>query len=177
MPNLPRYRIHQRPTFLALTAVVVSLLLSGCEAPALPSPTNTVLDELFSSSDDQRALSECLQERGWEAEYMEGGAVEVSVQETQEIEYEADVAACLDEIGVGPNGPLTSEHYDAAYAWYSEITECLHRAGYSVPPTPTRETFESTIETDPWIPWEQLNGDELQRAIEACPVIVYAQDR
>lgn len=146
---------------------VLSLGLAGCTST---SPSTVDVSSLFS---DARALHEvtgCLRDRGWSAELFDG-AIQVEVSEDQASAYESDNLECWQEAGIDPDSGVTDEQFETTYAWYSEIADCLKGAGWSVDTRPSIETFRSTYETEPWIPWSQVPEVDLHRALGVCPVM------
>lgn len=115
-------------------------------------------------------IAECLTDRGWTVR-LEEGAIQADVPREQSAAYQADNLQCLREVGFDPDAELTEEEYRAVYAWHEEIAQCLEGAGWSTPEQPSFEVFRETYDTDPWIPWSEVEGKDLERATEACPVL------
>jgi hypothetical protein len=142
--------------------------MSGCATPGPDTPST--LRDLFGSDDVTAAQADCLTERGWGVEVRDG-AIVMEVPASQQSAYERDAASCAETTGYGRGEPLTAKNFDDVYAWYSEIAKCLDDAGFEVPPKPSRDVFEESYETDPWIPWDLATQQDPQRALALCPVI------
>lgn len=151
---------------VAVAATV--LLLAGCTAAAPADPTG--IDDLRTSEEDLGLLADCLRDRGWDAE-LEYGAITVEVPPEQKTVYEADNLECLEEVGIDTGASLSESDYESIYAWHVEIAECLAGAGLPTPDVPSYEVFRSTYDTDPWIPWSQVEGPDYGRAVDACPML------
>lgn len=150
----------------AIIATSTVLLLVGCSPAGEPG----VLDGTRTTDADMSAIADCLRDRGWDAVVIDG-AVSVAVTEERADDYEEDVAECYQEIGVDTDSGLTPEQLVAVFDWYREIARCLEGAGWDVPEQPSLEVFHATYDSDPWIPWEFVEGKDLGRARELCPVI------
>ena len=159
----------KRPRLILISAVTAALLLSGCTSNA-PEATSEEIDALFSSKEQQKEIAGCLNEAGWDSTFdNDSGSFTTSVPEEQEDQYEADYETCAEEAGVDFSGTLTEKQFAAAYSWYEMIGECLNDHGYSVPTQPSFETFKSTYETDPWLPWIEVPAEQMNKAREDCP--------
>ncbi len=153
----------------SLGLVAGALVLSSC-APSPSSYDRQVLDELRTDAEDMAFIATCLSDLGWDARLV-NGAIEVEVPDEQAQQYESDSLDCLRETGIDPDAPLTEKQYRAAYGWSKELAECLEGAGWPVPPTPSFEVFRDTYDEDPWLPWSFVEGKDLGRAGELCPIL------
>jgi hypothetical protein len=150
------------PWFVAL------VLMTGCTQASTTTPSG--IDGLISDEDDLRAVAQCLSDRGWEAELIDG-AIGVDVPADQAEAYERDSLECWSEAGVDTSGTLSEADYQAIYDWYSTIAECLRGAGWGTPERPSYEVFRSTYDSSPWIPWSEVPPTDIGRASDACPVM------
>lgn len=164
-----RARRGMRGGATALLVLAAGLLLTACSTP-VPSYDSEVLDGLRTDPDDMAAIATCLDQRGWDASLVEG-AIEIDVPTAQQEQYEKDSADCLREVGIDPDAPLTEEQFRAVYDWSLVVARCLEGAGFAVPDAPSFEVFRSTYDSDPWIPWSLVEGPDLGRAGNACPVL------
>ena len=78
-------------------------------------------------------MSDCLVERGWDAEPDPAGGVAAEYQTTETSAFEADYLVCQDEIGFGDPVILSERQWAALYADYSHAIECLQENGVDVP--------------------------------------------
>ena len=165
--------MHTRQSISFLVSLLcVAGALSGCASATHGGGDSEQLADLFSSKDDQRAIAGCLGDKGWDAEFnSEDGTISTRVTPDQDSAYERDMEACLHEVGIDADGELSTTEYDLAFQWYSDIGTCLSDAGWEVPPQPTRQTFESTYDSKPWIPWALVPGDQMHDARDACPML------
>lgn len=155
---------------LTAVAAVGLLMLTACSSTdAGESPE---LSDLFATDDQQREVAECMRDRGWNAEFdEETGAIVTSVDDSQRSVYDTDTAECSEIAGINIEGGLTAEQFPVVFDWYREIGGCLEDAGWSVPDEPTFQTFQSTYDSNPWIPWAEVPGNEMNEAREACPIL------
>lgn len=159
----------RRRRFLVLLPVVV-LALAGC-SPTPPAPSSSGVDSLFAGPDVASERAACLAERGWDVR-LEGTAIVGNVPPEQMTAYQADDLECLEAAGIDPDAPLSAEQYELIYDWYVEIEDCLDGAGFPVPERPSREAFEETYDSEPWIPWSAVPDLDAQRAGELCPIML-----
>ncbi|WP_230671708.1 hypothetical protein [Rathayibacter sp. Leaf248] len=152
-----------------MAALGVSIGLAGC-APALSTKAPDV-GILFGSAEVNEAKASCLKERGWTIDLQDDGTIFADFPEEQVEAYQADSTACLKEAGIDPDAPMTQDQYRAAFAWYEEIASCLLDAGWSVPDKPSYEVFKTSYDTDPWIPWSEVPGEQIMDAHSTCPVM------
>jgi len=146
--------------------VGLAVLLSGC-AVQQQSQTPS-LDDLFSSDEDRASEASCLRDRGWDVTEKDG-AIVIEIPESQKDAYQRDSQECQEATGFDADKELTDSNYDDIYEWYSSIGECLDGAGFDVPTRPSREVFQETYNTEPWIPWDGVSLGEMDRAKELCP--------
>ncbi|WP_141931132.1 hypothetical protein [Microbacterium sp. SLBN-146] len=154
----------------AATIVVATLTFaaSGC---ALSEGSQTEgIDELFWSEAAADARAECLRDRGWDVT-QEDEAIIAEVSPDREALYQRDGVACIAQVGRDPDAELTAPEMDNVFSWYMEIADCLEARGYSVPTRPTEQAFLDMYDTDPWIPWIELDGLQLSRAEAQCPAL------
>lgn len=165
----------KRSVLVLVSVVAASLFLSGCTQDA-PDATSEQIDSLFSSKEQQEEVAACLNEAGWDSKFDDDtGSFTTSVPEEQADKYDADYEVCAEEAGINMSGTLDEEQYAAAYTWYEMIGTCLDDHGYSVPTKPSYETFKSTYETDPWIPWIEVPAEQMNKARDDCPELARPQ--
>lgn len=160
------------------TAVCLLALLgltSGCASPEAKVedqlPPGAASNKFATPLDLARARAECMQSKGWDSKLNEDdGTVATSVPVGMNEKFDQDDAACFVELGVDPNRSLTSKEFDTLYDQYTVGAECLKSAGFSSPEPPSRQVFEDTYDSSPWIPWTSRPSDEIPKAMEACPM-------
>lgn len=160
-------------------AVVGSVVLAAsglcaCAGGQPPDLSGGPLEGLVSSRAERKAIADCLTDHGWPVQYQDGQIL-VQIDPAQDEAYDRDTAACTDEFGIDLDGQLGPEGWDRAYEWSSELAECLVEHGWQVPERPTRQAFESTYDTEPWLPWSLVPNGELHAAGEQCPSLYPAQ--
>lgn len=156
---------------VAAIALIGLSLVAGCSSSS-EDEAKVQLSDLFASTDQQRSVAECLRDRGWESEYdADQSVILTEITEEQTAQYEMDTSECYELSGFSPDGTMGEDQYRVTFDWYSEIAECLESEGYRVPDQPTFQTFMSTYDTEPWIPWIDVQGENLGQARKACPVL------
>lgn len=156
-----------------MAALVLGSLAACTAAPPKSGPS---IDDLFASKDQQRAVADCMREKGWQVEFDERtGAIITQVTDAQNSVYEADTAECDAAAGIDFSQPPNDEELTLIYDWYSRIATCLEGGGWEVPPRPSFETFADTYETDPWIPWIEIPGPESADSRKHCPELARPQ--
>lgn len=158
---------------LALLPVLLSIGVGACASPeADPDPTATSAAERFNTPLElARARTECLQEKGWDSELDEETAqIYTPVPDGDDRAFDEDDAACFEELGVDPDRDLTSSEFDTLYEQYIDGMDCLTDAGYDVSEPPSRQVFEETYDSDAWVPWTEVGDDEIDAALERCPM-------
>jgi len=118
------------------------------------------------------ARVDCLEGKGWIVEVdEEAGQFRVTtVDDEEQLSLERDDAACYEEIGYDPNRTLTGDEFDLLYEQYQDGATCLSELGFAISEPPSRQVFSEGYYTDPWLPWEQVDGADFEAAIEACPM-------
>ena len=157
--------------------VVAALVLGSLAAcTAAPPKSGPSIDDLFASKDQQRAVADCMREKGWQVEFDERtGAIITQVTDAQNSVYEADTAECDKAAGIDFSEPLDDEDLRLIYDWYSGIANCLESGGWDVPRRPSFETFADSYDDDPWIPWIDVPGPESADSREHCPELARPQ--
>lgn len=154
--------------------LLTGFVLCGCARGEPPESKGSQLEGMVSSRAERKAIADCLTDLGWPVLYQDGQIV-VQIDPAQDEAYDRDTAACTAEFGIDLDGELGPAEWDRAYAWSSELADCLSGHGWRVPEKPSRQAFESTYESDPWLPWSLVPAADLHAAGEQCPTLFPAQ--
>lgn len=162
------------------TAVVLAaaLTLCGCAGsdatdsaePSVPAPSPVT------ERAQMQAMTACMQERGWDAEFdpIDNGMVVRGVPDEQREQSMADNDECGAEVGLRTTGPPLSEaQLSELYAHQLATADCLRGLGLTVPPAPSEEVFIATYgSSDGWYPYEATSGSSRSESLEynaKCP--------
>lgn len=159
-------RKHASSTLIALTL----LLLVGCSSePGDTSPTN-----VNTSADAAEIVSQCLQDKGWNAEAGDDGGVGVAVPKEQAEKYELDEAECWATVETPTFDDLSSADRSDFYDRLVALRGCLLDFGLTLPPPPS---FQAWVDMEgAWSPYIDIDPTVMQDSYEeieaACPQLV-----
>ncbi|KRC62690.1 hypothetical protein ASE14_02375 [Agromyces sp. Root81] len=155
----------------AAVTALFCLLLAGCSTAAPeanePDAPTTEVSEI-----DQ--LAECVREAGFDVTVFPPDGMSVDAPPEQQSEVAAVQEACRQSLGVFQFEELTDADYDTLYELTLENAKCLTELGYDIPPAPSRQVFQDTYDSDPWLPYSspelaELGPKEFAKAEEKCP--------
>ena len=163
-------RVSRAPALIASVALTC-LLLAGCSTTGSDSGDSAVpVDEV--SEIDQ--LAGCVREAGFDVTVFPPDGMSVDAPPEQQSEVAAIQDECRESLGVFQFEELTDADYDTLYEASLENARCLTDLGYDIPPAPSRQAFQDTYESDPWLPYSSpglaaLGPEEFAKAEEECP--------
>lgn len=158
------------PRFIRVTVCVIALLSlpTGCagsgENP--PPPEESQVSE--EAARDQ-ARAQCLREKGFDVELLEGGGVGMGLPREQVDAFQAANDECDEALGFQTR-PLGEDELRELYASYMNSAQCLREKGYEIGQAPSLQEFIDGFATSPWTPWLDLPAEQVITAIDECPM-------
>lgn len=127
--------------------------------PELARPSVEIV-RLVSLEDWAPTMAECLSAAGFaDVSAGEDGSLEWgSVPQAQASAFELARYTCSAQFPQDPKflRPLTGEQLGRLYDYYTgDLTACLTELGYEVPAPPSRQEFQDTYATSPWLPFSE----------------------
>lgn len=127
--------------------------------PELARPSVEII-RLVSLEDWGPTMAECLTAAGFaDVSSGEDGSLEWgSVPQAQMSAFELARYTCSAQFPQDPKflRPLTGEQLGRLYDYYAgDLTECLTELGYEVSAPPSRQEFQDTYATSPWLPFTE----------------------
>lgn len=175
----------------ATCAVLLAVVwLSGCAAsphggtapsgsPSPPASSPQAKRFEGTANDYAVALAACMTNKNWPAttgspDDQEGGSsiTYEYIPDDQQSAFDADQAACVDELGIWDDGLNTEAGLRSKYDWYVGQGRCLAAAGYPIPDPPSfataKDAYASTGVFD-MDPMKYVPADSYGKALAACP--------
>ncbi|MCP1412900.1 hypothetical protein [Paenarthrobacter sp. A20] len=165
------HSFSRMPIFMVGVLVLLSGGVAGCDSSTQANELKPAMERFPTPLDLATARASCLQGKGWDSKVLEEDAtIATTVTEVQQRKFEEDDAACFAELGVDPNREPTTAEYDVLYSQYVEGKRCLEEAKHFISSPPSRQVFQETYLTDPWIPWTEVPALDRDLAMKECPM-------
>lgn len=153
-----------------LLLLAVTCSLTSCASAPEPEPTVESVDsELMPVSNVNKAMIDCMQEKGWDPQLDWGGALDYgNVPQSQATVLEADSTECIANTGWGDLTRLTADQISILYEREVDTYKCLVGIGESPGEPPTRQSYIDSFGTG-----EQYHAirevPAQEEVIQACP--------
>ena len=145
--------------------------------PDMDRPEVAII-RLTSYEEWAEVMAQCLNEHGFEVtETGDGGYSTEALSRVQQAAFEIARYVCTAQYPLDPKyrRAPNDQQMNALYDYYvGELTECVTNLGYEVSPSPSRQEFLDTYDTDPWLPFDDAvhqaeDGEALTTLTHRCP--------
>lgn len=143
-------------------------------SPAVPEP-GASLNQSEHAALEQRSITSCLKEKGWDVSLSQGNVMDYSIPQEQEAKFRGDMTGCRDAfLAQYPRPTVGVDDWRRLYQHNLWLVECLEREGYPPVQEPPSEAayLDQAKQSDgpEWTPYAAVDSPEGIEALhKRCP--------
>lgn len=146
-----------------------------------PSATRPEVEFVRYSTPDTWAndVAPCMQAEGFSVTVSSDGGIQSGTLPAVQAEaYDVALFKCSASYPMSPefSSTMTTAQLDSLYDYYTgDLTECLTALGFEISPAPSRQAFQESYVSHPWLPFEEAfrqlleRGDDPAELEQKCP--------